>query len=62
MKYESKDGKFYTNFEVVLTYTLNEEIYFLAWMSDNILFLKNDRKKYSLVAISEIIENNVLVV
>lgn len=31
-------------------------------MSDNILFLKNDRKKYSLIAISEIVENNVLVV
>ncbi|CAD8092633.1 unnamed protein product [Paramecium sonneborni] len=62
MNYENKDGKFITNFEVVYTYTLNEDIQFLTWMSDNILFLKNDRKKYSLVAISEIADNNVLVV
>ncbi|CAD8183076.1 unnamed protein product [Paramecium octaurelia] len=62
MNYENKEGKFITSFEVVLTYNLNDDVQFLAWMSDNILFLKNDRKKYSLIAISEITENNVLVV
>ncbi|CAD8088898.1 unnamed protein product [Paramecium sonneborni] len=62
MNYENKDGRFITNFELLYTYTLNDDIQFLAWMSDNILILKNDRKKYSLVAISEIADNNVLVV
>ncbi|CAD8130016.1 unnamed protein product [Paramecium sonneborni] len=63
MNYENKEGKFITNFELVYTYILNDDIQFLVWMSDNILFLKNDRKKYSLlITISEIADNNVLVV
>ncbi|CAD8171185.1 unnamed protein product [Paramecium pentaurelia] len=63
IQFEKQKDRLKCNLNLLCDYSFNnEDIKYLIWISNDIIFIQHERKMYSLISISEIIEQNVEII
>ncbi|CAD8189706.1 unnamed protein product [Paramecium octaurelia] len=60
VQFEKQNDRLKSNLNLLCQYSFNnEDIRYFTWLSNDIIFVKHERKLYSLIGISEILEQKV---